>query len=332
MSSSATILLMRKVSGTAITQRRTELGMTQAEAATRASISLATWRRFEQSPGLGYRSDTIRGVSRALKLRSGELADLLNGDAPTAAAGQSTAWVPKWNSLWKESWNSITPRMAAAIQSSLDMARDMLENSLRDSDVDPEENPVLGELDSRIFIAVGENRPWYRAVVGRLEHLVKAMNQGRLIDESCECFADAALFAAAVRDAAETWDDNLEMGTWQDLDDNLDLAPDEDGDELTAQEVEDAYRDRWSHFEDELDDRMPYREWDCVFAEYRKTRLLLDRRPPQTWFDEPDTELDEFRALAPYNLLAQELTGYRMTSADAAQPDDPVPAGDLGGE
>jgi hypothetical protein len=44
-----------------------------------------------------------------------------------------------------------------------------------------------------------------------------------------------------------------------------------------------------------------------VFAEYRKARLLLDHRPAETWFDEPDAELDAFRALAPSNVLAQEL-------------------------
>jgi transcriptional regulator with XRE-family HTH domain len=62
---------------TTITARRNELGITQAEAAAKAGISLATWRRFEQSPGLGYRADTIRGVERALKLARKELTNLL---------------------------------------------------------------------------------------------------------------------------------------------------------------------------------------------------------------------------------------------------------------
>lgn len=57
----------------------------------------------------------------------------------------------------------------------------------------------------------------------------------------------------------------------------------------------------------DLDDRMPYREWDCVFPEYRKTRHLLNHRPVNTWFDEPDRELEEFRDIAQYNILALEL-------------------------
>jgi hypothetical protein len=35
--------------------------------------------------------------------------------------------------------------------------------------------------------------------------------------------------------------------------------------------------------------------------------LLLGRRSAETWFDEPDGELDAFRALAPSHVLAQEL-------------------------
>lgn len=60
---------------------------------------------------------------------------------------------------------------------------------------------------------------------------------------------------------------------------------------------------------DDLDDRMPYREWDCVFPEYRKTRHLLNHRPVKTWFDEPDHELETFRDGFQYNILALELMG-----------------------
>lgn len=311
---------MVKDSETAITARRNELGITQAEAAAKAGISLATWRRFEQSPGLGYRGDTIRGVQRALKLTREELADLLGEEKPTIAgqAGKEKAWIGPWNELWRAtSWSSISPLMACAIQVALDSAQDMLESALTSSNFDPEEWLVLEEFDSRVFIEVGENKPWYRALAGRMKHLVEAMDKGQLIDESCECFADAALFGAAVRHAIATWDMAAEV--WPGVSNAL---PIENGDAGNHEEQDDEddwdeEDDRWDLFVDDLDDRMPYREWDCVFPEYRKTRHLLNHRPVKTWFDEPDNELEEFRDIAPYNILAQELMRLPPSRAEA---------------
>jgi hypothetical protein len=208
--------------------------------------------------------------------------------------------------------------MAAAIQASLDMARDMLSSSLGDSTFDPEDCPVLEQFDPRIFIAVGDNRAWFRAVARRLGHLVDAMGKGQLIDESCGCFADAALFAAATRDAAGTWDDDEDAGVWAGLSDDLPAGAEDDLAADDGQDAGDWRVSRWEYFQEDLDDRMPYREWDCVFAEYRKARLLLDRRPAETWFDEPEAELDAFRALAPSHVLAQELTRSGRKIADRA--------------
>jgi len=302
-----------KESGTAITARRNELGITQAEAAAKAGISLATWRRFEQSPGLGYRADTIRGVERALKLARKELTNLLGEEQPAIAVQteKEKAWIAPWNELWgATNWPSISPLMACAIQVALDSGRDMLESALDDSNFDPEEWPVLAEFDSRIFIEVGENKSWYRALAKRMRHLVDAMDKGQLIDESCECFADAALFGAAVRDAIATWDDDTEA--WAGVSNALPIEND-GAESRTADDEDEDWDDddddRWDPFVDDLDDRMPYREWDCVFPEYRKTRHLLNHRPVKTWFDEPDHELEAFRDGFQYNILALELMG-----------------------
>jgi hypothetical protein len=316
-------------SQTAITARRNELGITQAEAAAKAGVSIATWRRFEQSPGLGYRGDTIRGVQRALRLTHKELADLLGEEQPTVAAQAGRdAWIGPWNELWRATnWPSISPLMACAIQAALDSGLLMLESALDSSNFDPEEWPVLDELDSRIFIEVGENKPWYRALAGRMKHLVEAMNDGQLIDESCECFADAALFGAAVHHAVATWDMAAEV--WPGVSHVLPSEHDEaENDDEDSEEDEcDGDDDHWDVFMDDLDDRMPYREWDCVFPEYRKTRHLLNHRPVKTWFDEPDHELEAFRDSAPYNILAQELIGTPPSRAGVRrwvpeQPDE----------
>jgi len=251
-------------------------------------------------------------VERALKLTHKELTNRLGEEQPAIAVQteKEKAWIAPWNELWgATNCPSISPLMACAIEAALDSGRDMLESALDDRNFDPEEWPVLAEFDSRIFIEVGENKPWYRALAKRMQHLVDAMGKGQLIDESCECFADAALFGAAVRDAIATWDDDTEA--WAGVSNVLPIENDgvespagfDDGDD------DDDDADRWDLFVGDLDDRMPYREWDCVFAEYRKTRHLLNHRPVKTWFDEPDHELEAFRDGFRRNILALELMG-----------------------
>lgn len=77
----------------AVKRRRAELHLTQQEAARRADVSLATWRRFENSvDGTdaldGFRGENVRGFARALKLTAVELRRLVRGatDAATLAA------------------------------------------------------------------------------------------------------------------------------------------------------------------------------------------------------------------------------------------------------
>ncbi|GAA0612077.1 helix-turn-helix domain-containing protein [Kribbella sandramycini] len=290
-----------------IGERRSQLGLTQQQAAEKAGVSMATWRRFEQSPGLGVRSETVRGVLRALRLNRDELSALLDtGHAPSDP--QWTAEVAKLNKLWTDRIEGLTPRMVGALQSTLDMGQDMLRSELTNSYFDPTDDSILEELDPRIFVAVGNNLAWYQMLAERMQYLVKELGRGRFIDESCQCFADAAIFAAAVRCAAQTWDDNESMGVWHELADDLD---------------DDLRDDRWDYLEEQLDELIPFREWDCVFPEYRKARLLIERRHPHTWFDEPDDELQQFRDLAPYNILAQELAGPGFVHPPA-KADKPV--------
>jgi len=104
-------------------------------------------------------------------------------------------------------------------------------------------------------------------------------------------------------------------------DDAENHAEDSDGDEGDGDD------DHWDLFLEDLDDRMPYREWDCVFPEYRRTRHLLNHRPVKTWFDEPDNELEAFRYSAPSNILAHELMSTPPSRAEVRlwfpeQPDE----------
>lgn len=79
----------------AIKQRRAELSLTQQEAARRADVSLATWRRFESTAGDastldGFRTDNRQGFARALKLSVASLRRLAAGEPRDGAAGDDS--------------------------------------------------------------------------------------------------------------------------------------------------------------------------------------------------------------------------------------------------
>ncbi|WP_410624959.1 helix-turn-helix transcriptional regulator [Amycolatopsis sp. cmx-8-4] len=74
-----------------VKQRRAELNLTQQEAARRADVSLATWRRFENSAGDasvldGFRTDNLHGFARALKLSVAALRRLAGAESADEAA------------------------------------------------------------------------------------------------------------------------------------------------------------------------------------------------------------------------------------------------------
>jgi hypothetical protein len=114
------------------------------------------------------------------------------------------------------------------------------------------------------------------------------MDKGQLIDDSAECFADAALFGAAVYEAEGSWEDVISEGIYAEYSDN---PPDGAADDVELSGWDDP-DDRWDFFTGDLDDRMPYPEWD-VSSRYRRTpmlRALLDQHPVKTWFDHDQLE------------------------------------------
>jgi len=79
------------VASNSIKQRRGELNLTQQEAARRADVSLATWRRFESAAGDvgaldGFRADNLQGFARALKVSVAALRRLAVSEAEDGAA------------------------------------------------------------------------------------------------------------------------------------------------------------------------------------------------------------------------------------------------------
>lgn len=96
-----------------IRERREVLGLTQGEAATKAQLSLATWRRLESDDAASSpRRGTVAAVERALQLRPGGLAALLAGEqmpVPGVRVPPDEHWI---DALEAFTGDPLTPRQA----------------------------------------------------------------------------------------------------------------------------------------------------------------------------------------------------------------------------
>ncbi|MFD7938989.1 helix-turn-helix domain-containing protein [Streptomyces sp. NPDC059755] len=80
--------MAKESANNSVKQRRAELNLTQQEAARRADVSLATWRRFENNAAGagsldGFRADNLQGFARALKLSVAALRQMTDADGVT---------------------------------------------------------------------------------------------------------------------------------------------------------------------------------------------------------------------------------------------------------
>ncbi|WP_072688404.1 helix-turn-helix domain-containing protein [Rhodococcus marinonascens] len=81
-----------------VRSRREALGLTQQDAARRAGLSLATWRRLEGEGRPSARRSTVEAVERVLKLPRGGLEDLQVGrEVPISTTPQSVeaGWIQR---------------------------------------------------------------------------------------------------------------------------------------------------------------------------------------------------------------------------------------------
>jgi hypothetical protein len=68
-------------SNTPVGKRRVELALTQQDAAKRADVSVATWRRLETATDLdGFKPDNVRSFARALRLGLAEFHQLMGSE------------------------------------------------------------------------------------------------------------------------------------------------------------------------------------------------------------------------------------------------------------
>ncbi|GAA3938667.1 helix-turn-helix domain-containing protein [Actinoplanes auranticolor] len=101
-----------------VRQRRNELGSTQQEAARRAEVSVATWRRLEAATALdGFKADNIRGFARALRLNLAEFHQLMGSTEVPAAEGEVDEFTRFFNAAF--TGDPLTAAEAAALHSTV---------------------------------------------------------------------------------------------------------------------------------------------------------------------------------------------------------------------
>jgi transcriptional regulator with XRE-family HTH domain len=82
-----------------VRERRIELALTQQEAARRAEVSVATWRRLEAGTDLdGFKADNVRGFARALRLGIADFHQLMGSEAADKADLEENDVVRLFNS------------------------------------------------------------------------------------------------------------------------------------------------------------------------------------------------------------------------------------------
>ena len=243
---------------------RETLGLTQTEAARRAGVSLATWRRWEEDP------DRVRLITRVacssvLERASAQQLALAQGDADFERA-------------WRDSY-MLTPRQASAIAMALNWWADTeIADWLKDPDTPLHEVAPFDQLDLRVMMLVGENRAWAAAARERCRAVAKELEQGTTpFDDRRSCFFDELLMALAVSAAQDHLSDSPELfehlspreGTLEDDEDGM--HGDDDWDMVMA------------NFDDDSSDLL----WQSPIGQEggAAVSILLADRPPSTWFD-----------------------------------------------
>ncbi|MFI7545711.1 helix-turn-helix domain-containing protein [Actinoplanes sp. NPDC049599] len=84
-----------------VRERRTQLSLTQQEAARRAEVSIATWRRLETAADLdGFKSENVRGFARALRLSLTEFQQLMGSESAVEADADESRTVQFFNAAF----------------------------------------------------------------------------------------------------------------------------------------------------------------------------------------------------------------------------------------
>lgn len=280
-----------------VRERRVELALTQQEAAKRADVSVATWRRLEAATDLGgFKADNVRGFARALRLGLAEFHQLMGSEAVDKADPEENGLVRLFNSSF--TGDPITAADAMALHGTVAFS-DFAPMKSEQFEVEPalgcgfpaflkgeasiREVDLLRDLPELALTQV--NNHWLVRMGERIMRVGHELGEGRI--PRPVCLADEyALSIVIMNTDPPSLSDVLDM--YPGLNHREDDEDDWDDDD--AQEQVWDWRDQMLGALLPPDEAHDYRRHDLLVMEAHGQGVYdtADPRHPVRWFDRDD--------------------------------------------
>lgn len=244
-----------------LTKRRVEFGLTQDEAARKAGVSLASWRRWELDP------DSV-SVKTCVACEG-----VLESAAEFKRVFSKSC--EAFTSSWKDS-PRLTPRQAYAIGLQLDFwAGTDIAEWLQDPNVPLYEVSPFTHFDLRVLMHVGENRAWVEGVRQRCYVISDEIQSGTLPFDRPGPLIDEILIGASLDDAQTLLGEEPELFA---------QIPSREG--KGDDEKFEIGDDDWDLVVDGFHDVGESEDWEIPLWKWHPLLpVILAQRPPFTWFD-----------------------------------------------
>lgn len=312
-----------------VRDRRTELDLTQQEAARRAEVSVATWRRLETATKLdGFKPDNVRGFARALRLSLAEFHQLMGATEPPTSEADADDFAKFFNAAF--TGDPLSAADAVALHGTVafsDFApmksgEFHVEHALGcgfpaflKGEASIREVHLLRDLPD--FVLTQVNNHWLVRMGERIMWVGNELGEGR-IPRPLSLADEYALSIVIMNTDPPSIGDVFDMHPGLNGRDDADYGDEEDADEL----IEDWRNDMMGALlpPDEAHD---YRRHDLVVIEANGQGIYdtTDPRHPLRWFDRDDLRARCERDLAYARLpedQQQEMAAKAMERVSAA--------------
>jgi transcriptional regulator with XRE-family HTH domain len=279
-------------------ERRVELSLTQQDAARRADVSVATWRRLEAASDLdGFKADNVRGFARALRLSLAEFHQLMGSDATDTTSAPEDDLVRFFNAAF--TGDPITAADAVALQNTVmfsDFApmkdkQFLAEHALGcgfpaflKGEASIREVDLLRDLPELALTQV--NNHWLVRMGERIMRVADELGEGRV--PRPVCLADEfALSIVVMNTDPPALSDVFDMYPGLDNGEDTDAS---DWDDEDTQELISDWHDRMLGALLPPDEAYDYRRHDLLVLEAYGQGIYdtADPRHPLRWFDRDD--------------------------------------------
>lgn len=244
-----------------LAKRRVEFGLTQDEAARKAGVSLASWRRWELDP------DSV------------SVKTCVACEGVLESVAEFKRVFSKSCEAFTNSWNDsprLTPRQAYAIGLQLDFWADTdIAEWLQDPSVPLYEVSPFTHFDLRVLMHVGENRAWVEGVRQRCYVISDEIQSGTLPFDRPGPLIDEILIGASLDDAQTLLREEPELFA---------QIPSREG--KGDDEKFEIGDDDWDLVVDGFHDVCESEDWEIPLWKWHPLLpVVLAQRPPLTWFD-----------------------------------------------